>query len=181
MIKLRTALFALVAAASGPAFAESPQDQSDKSASCPMDLQGTNVRVEDTRNGVALTFTTGDKGSIDQLRDHVRQFSEQLTQARTSSSTETQERQRDRTSADTLEGESRRSDEQNAQRQMMEQLRNVRGSTTVGDVTNGARLEITPASNTEVNLLRARAHMIAAHLHMGSCPPMLSGSLGAGS
>lgn len=55
------------------------------------------------------------------------------------------------------------------------------GRPTVRDVRGGARLDAVPVDVAQVQALRARLHMVAAHLDLGECPMMLAGIVGPAS
>lgn len=132
---------------------------------CPVEVAGTQLRVVDTPRGVSLTFTTErGRAEVAELRRRVRAFSAMLTSPAMQEGT-----------MPSMDGDRMGSC------QRMHSAGGAPGRPTVRDVRGGARLNAVPVDVAQLQALRARLHMVVAHLDLGECPMMLAGIVGPAS
>lgn len=128
-------------------------------AGCPMIVQGADVAVADTDNGVALTFTTqaGDEEALRDLRQRVQHMAQMYEMHRGRGHMMWHRMGRGRAGM--------------AQRGGMGPMGGPMPAAraTVTDIDRGARLELTPADPAELQALREHARWHQQRMQSGEC------------
>jgi len=112
---------------------------------CPTEVPGTIVNVDRFDGGIALVFTTL-IGDVNDLRSRVHHTAEQIERERTSASGDTEPLATD-----------------------VKAFGDVPATATAIDIDAGARLELRPMSEQDLDRLRTAAEQRATQLATGQC------------
>lgn len=160
--------------------------------SCPMDIPGTSVSAEDTRDGIALTFTT-DSGDVNLLRQSVKQMVDNFTTDRSGSPTSWEESSRSGTltipetpsnKPGNVErggmpgaGNTSTPDDQSGSMNnqgIQGQAHSLSYRTRFENVSNGARVYFIPRNSSDLGTLRNQVRQYSQRLSSGECPLTIS-------
>ena len=112
---------------------------------CPTEVPGTIVNVDRFDGGIALVFTTL-IGDVNDLRARVHHSAEQIERERTSASGDSQPLATD-----------------------VHAFKDIPTTATAIDIDSGARLELRPVSDQDLDRLRTAAEQRATQLASGQC------------
>jgi hypothetical protein len=123
---------------------------------CPMQVQGTQVRTEDTEGGVSVVFTTSG-GDVADLRARVRRMAEMHTRMSEMHAGQPG-------SAGPME---------HGMQHGMGGMAMVPSTATASDIEGGARIELRPHDPAQLEALRSQAHTHVQQMaSSGQCPMM---------
>lgn len=120
---------------------------------CPMAMQGVRVEVSNIQGGIAMTFTT-QEGDADNLRERVEHLAEMYEKRH----------ERQGMMWHDMGGDMGHRGGHEAQRGMMPQV-----DTNVVEVENGARLELMPRDEANLDALREHVRMHQQRMQAGAC------------
>lgn len=123
-------------------------------ATCPLLVPGTQVEVENTDSGVALSFTTQQADQVDALRTRVRSLADTYQQIRGRDII-----WRSIPGAKAAEGEKPRE----AKGQFPAATANAE------EIENGLRLTFVPTQENQLNMLRQHVRAHRQHMQAGQC------------
>ncbi len=153
--------------------------QEQPATMCPMQVLGAQVTVNDTSNGVALTFTTTDSERVSDLRERAVAMAEMHNACMQGTSAcphmggqGSQPSAQPGTPSSTPPGAGAYHGGQG--RGM------VPSTATVEEVDGGARLLMTPINADDADTLRARVRRMASRMSQDNRCPMLQGAHGTG-
>lgn len=127
---------------------------------CPMRVPETQVSVDETPTGVALTFTTRDEGSVEELRQRLRKMAEMHNRHHGPAA--------EGVGGGGMEGRGMYGGQGGAG--MQGEMRMIPSTATVEETEGGARLVLTPADPAQLEELRARVRQHAERMNQGGCP-----------
>ncbi|HSP76887.1 MAG TPA: hypothetical protein VLQ93_00045 [Myxococcaceae bacterium] len=130
---------------------------------CPMRVPETQVSVSDTPSGVALTFTTQDEASVEELRQRLRRMAEMHNLHHGPAA--------EGVGGGGMGGRGMRGGQGGAG--MRGGMRMIPSTATVEETEGGARLVLTPADPAQLEELRAQVRQHAERMRQGGCPMMM--------